>query len=100
MTSIRAIAINTVTRVVVGVFHVQEREVWYTFDKLAPLSDQPALDVDDVDSEDGSPPCTSIEWRNDSNPPSPPSSPGLYTTFNDHDIIDTGMFIDVEIHLW
>ena len=64
MTSIRAIAINTVTRVVVGVFHVQEREVWYTFDKLAPLSDQQALDVDDVDCEDGSP-CTSIEWRND-----------------------------------
>ena len=57
------------------------------------------------DCEDGSPPCssqTSLEWRNDSNPPSPPSSPGLLfynSTFNDYDITDTGMFTDVGIHL-
>ena len=66
--------------------------------KLTSMADPQVLGIDDC--EDGSPPCssqTSLEWRNDSNPPSPPSSPGLLfcnSTFNDYDITDTGMFTD------
>ena len=76
--------------------------MWYTVGKLTSMADPKFLSIDDC--EDGSPPCssqTSLEWRNDSNPPSPPSSPGLLfcnSTFNDYDITNTGMwgFIFVE----